>query len=121
MSITRKLQSVSGLSTSQIKLISRHLPREQDALLAAVSDVPSSLVEKVLGITRAHDRDQAQFEECLSHVRAFATGGLYGMQRLNEVIDVVLKHFDMEREKWEILTAANVEMDFQTGALSSAR
>lgn len=121
MSITRKLQVVSGLSTSQIKLISRHLPREEDALLAAVSDVPSSLVERVLGITRAHDRDQAQFEECLSHVRAFATGGLYGMQRLNEVIDVVLKHFDMQREKWEILTAANVEMDFQTGALSSAR
>ena len=39
------------------------------------------------------------------------------MQMLNTLIDVILGHFAMEKERWEILTSANVSMDFQTGKL----
>ena len=124
MSLTRKLQAVSGLTTDQIRLIARHMPRDAGALAAATvgEDLLSDKArDKVLAITTVHVRDQARFNECLSHVRAFATGGLYGMQLLNERIEVILRHFDMEKERWEILTSANVSMDFQTRKLVPRR
>ena len=123
MSLTRKLQSVEGLTTDQIKCLARHMPRDAVALASVMNGttLPDSKCDRVLEITRAHVRDQTRFEECLSHVRAFASGGLYGIQRLNEVIDVILKHFGMEKEKWELLTSADVSMDFQTGRLRARK
>ena len=116
MSLTKKLQSVKDLSKEQIKLITRSMPRESDEL-NALMELSDETNDKVLTITRAHKRDQVQFDECLSHVKAFARGGLSGVERLNEVNEVIFKHFDMEKEKWEILTAAHVGMDFQSGRL----
>ena len=121
MSLTRKLQSVTCLSPDQIRLIARYLPRDSDSLDSSIAQngaISDDARDRVLAITCAHARDQALFDECLSHVRAFSSGGLSGMQRLNEVFDVIIGHFGMEKEKWEILASANVGMDFQTGRLS---
>jgi hypothetical protein len=120
MSLTRKLQSVKGLTTSQIKLIARHMPRDTDTLASALANegqLSDKARARVLEITSTHVRDQKSFDECLSHVQAFAKGGPYGMQMLNTLIDVILGHFAMEKERWEILTSANVSMDLQTGKL----
>lgn len=117
MSLTRKLQFLSDdLSADQINHIARTMPRES-AELQSIVNLPEEIHAKVLAITRAHQRDQFRFDECLSHVKAFARGGLSGVASLNSVHGNIFKHYDMEAEKWEILTAANVGLDFQTGNL----
>jgi hypothetical protein len=119
MSLTKKLQSVPDLSKDQIKLITRSMPRELEQLKAVFADevLSDDVYDAVLVVTRSHKRDQAKSNECLSYIKAFSNGGLCGMERLNEVQQNIFKHFKMEKEKWEILTAANVGLDFQSGRL----
>ena len=65
MSLTRKLQSVKGLTTSQIKLIARHMPRDTDTLASALANegqLSDKARARVLEITSTHVRDQKSFD-----------------------------------------------------------
>ena len=117
-SLTVKLQFTRILTTDQINLIVRHLPCDMDGLRSMVPELTDEAeLNKVLAITRAHTRNQDQFLECASVLRAYARGGEYGVHLLNKLHSVVIKHYHMEGEKWEVLTAAGVSMDFETGEL----
>jgi hypothetical protein len=116
-SLTLKLQCARVLSANQVESVMYHLPRDAEQLYALAPGLSPADEEKVLGITRAHERNQARFLECVSHLRAFARGGAYGVHMLNTLHDRILAHFGMQDEKWEALTAAGVRVDFETGAL----
>lgn len=116
-SLTLKLQGAQILSTNQIKLISRHFPRDIERLRALIPGLSSDDAATVLKITNTHRRDQEQFAECASVLRSFANGGDYGVHLLNKLHPVVIKHYAMEDEKWEVLTAAGVSVNFETGEL----
>ncbi len=116
-SLTMKLQGTHFLTPYQIKRIAHHMPRDEDRLNALVSGISTENGEKVLGITRAHERDQAQFLECVSFLRAYAKGGKYGVYLLNIHHESIIAHFGMQEETWEALTAAGVTVNFETGRL----
>jgi hypothetical protein len=118
-SLTLKLQrGCDSLSTDQIKRITRALPTQADGLAGILTE--SQLLttsEDVLRITRAHERDQERFDECVLELRAFSSGGLYAMELLNNVYPNILTHYGMQGEKWEVLTAAGIGIDFKNGRL----
>jgi hypothetical protein len=116
-SLTLKLQGTRVLSADQIASVVHRLPRDAEQLHALVQGLSPEDQDKVLGITCAHERNQARFLECVSHLRAFARGGPYGVQMLNKLHDRILAHFEMQDEKWEALTSAGVKVDFETGKL----
>ena len=116
-SLTLKLQCAHVLTAEQISQITHLLPRDVDQLRSLAPGLSVEEGEKVLGVTCAHERDQARFIECVSHLRAFARGGTYGVHMLNKLHDRIIAHFGMQGEKWETLTAAGVKVDFATGAL----
>jgi len=117
-SLTLKLQCARVLSANQVESVMYHLPRDAEQLYALAPGLSPADEEKVLGITRAHERNQARFLECVSHLRAFARGGTYGVHMLNKLHDRIIAHFGMQGEKWETLTAAGVAVDFETGGVS---
>ena len=119
MSLTVKLQRrCDSLSTDQIKLIARRLPRDMDALETILSKEEISIMgESVLSITQKHERNQERFDECVRELRAFSSSGLYAMHLLNKVHPLILDYYGMQGEKWEVLSAAGVSIDFQTGKL----
>ena len=118
-SLTLKLQrGCDSLSTEQIKRITRTLPTQMDGLVDILTESQrASIGEDVLRITCAHERDQERFEECVLELRAFSTGGLYAMQLLNNVYPNILAHYGMQGEKWEVLTAAGIGIDFKNNRL----
>lgn len=119
-SLTLKLQNTHVLTTDQINQITRHLPRDLDGLLKLAADLSPEDGEKVLKITCAHERNQARFLECVSFLSAYARGGEYGVHLLNKLHERIIAHFGMQDEKWEVLTAAKVTVDFETGKLSAS-
>ena len=118
-SIGIKLQKTHTLTEDQLKCVVTYLPRDANHLREIVPDINEGNVEKVLAITRAHERNQARFAECVSHLRAFVRGGDYGVHLLNRLHDRILTHFGMQDERWEALTAAGVRVNVETGGLSA--
>ena len=116
-SLTLKLQSTHALTADQIKRVVCELPHDSDRLREMAPGLEDCDLDKVLKITRAHERDQAQFLECVSMLRAYARGGDYGMHLLNKLHGVIIAHYGMEDERWEVLTAAGVTLNFETGVL----
>jgi len=117
-SLARKQQLVFG--EDQIKLISRHMPRDFETLRTKCGLTPrqiESYGNRLLAITGAHERDQEKFEDCYKEIKAFASGGLYAMERLNKVGARILEHFGMEDEKYDVLSAAGVYEDAETGRI----
>jgi hypothetical protein len=119
ISLTTRLQATHLLTTNQIKSVVRHLPKDMDQLNLTLPDFNANENEKlkVLEITRAHERDQDQFVECIQTLKAYAKGGNYGMDLLNKLHNVVINHYCMQDEKWEVLMCAGVSMNFETGEL----
>lgn len=117
-SLTLKLRGMHVLTEDQIKQITRYLPRDVDRLHQLIAGLSEEDVAKVLKVTTTHERDQEQFLECVSTLRAYARGGLAGMDLLNKLHGVIIGHYGMHDEKWEVLTAAGVAVDFETGRLS---
>jgi hypothetical protein len=64
--------------------------------------------DQVLSLIQAHPRDSEKFKDCVAEMRAFATGGEYAMDVLGKVYGNILRHFDMEKEKEEIMAAVGV-------------
>ena len=116
-SLTLKLQSTHALTADQIKRVACNLPRDADPLREMAPGLEDSDLDKILKITRAHERDQERFQECVSVLRAYAQGGNYGMHLLNKLHDVIIMHYEMQDEKWEVLTAAGTTLNFETGEL----
>jgi hypothetical protein len=77
--------------------------------------------ERILEITAAHERDQADFEECVLEIKAFSRGGLPGMERLDAVYTQILKHFNMEGESEEIFDACSLYFDADRNRLKRKR
>ena len=116
-SIGIKLQKTHTLTEDQLKCVVTYLPRDANHLREIVPDINESNVEKVLAITRAHERNQERFTECVSHLRAYVRGGEYSMHLLNKLYGVIIAYFGMQDETWEVLIAAGVTLDITTGAL----
>jgi hypothetical protein len=116
-SIGIKLQSTHALTADQLKCVVTHLPRDADRLREMAPGMDEGDMEKVLAITRAHERNQERFAECVSHLRAYVRGGEYSMHLLNKLYGVIIAYFGMQDETWEVLIAAGVTLDITTGAL----
>jgi hypothetical protein len=120
--LSRKNQLVFG--EDQIKLIARHMPRDLEALRTQCLLTPPQVEaygHRLLDITGKHERDQEKFEDCYLEIKAFADGGEYAMQLLNKVSARILKHFGMEDDKYDVLSAAGVREDAETGRLKRQR
>jgi len=105
---------------AQCKLISRHMPKDFEALRSKCGFTDSQIKSygnTLLTITASHERDQEKFEQCCREIKAFATGGLYAVQRLNRVYPSILSHFGMEGEKYDVFDAAGVYEDAETGMI----
>jgi len=116
--LARKQKMV--FSEDQCKLISRYMPKDFEALRVKCDFLDSQIKSygnALLTITASHERDQDKFEACYREIQAFAAGGLYAMERLNKVCPVILSHFGMEQEKYDVYDAAGVWEDPETGRL----
>ena len=116
-SLGLKLQSTRTLTADQLNRVVARLPRDADSLREMAPGLDEGDVEKVLAITRAHERNQERFTECVSHLRAYVRGGEYSMHLLNTLYGVIIAYFGMQDETWEVLIAAGVTLDITTGAL----
>ena len=117
-----KFKPTMVFDLDHLKLIARHMPKTSAELS---THIPSHMVtaygDKILEVTIAHGRDQSRFEECVLEIRAFARGGLPGMDRLDKIYTQVLKHFEMEDETEEIFDACNLFYDINRNRLSRKR
>ena len=121
-SLSRKQQLVFG--EDQVKLISRHMPKNLEDLRVKCLLTPPQIDaygNRLLDITGRHERDQEKFEDCYREIKAFANGGEYAMQLLNKVCKRILEHFGMLDEKYDVLSAAGVYEDAETGRLKRCR
>lgn len=90
------------------------MPRDLKALRIKCLLTPSQIEvygSSLLDITGKDKRDQEKFEGCYREIRAFAAGGDYAMQLLNKVCERIFKHFGMQDEKYDALSAAGVHKD----------
>lgn len=116
--VARKQHAV--FSEDQCKRISRHMPKTFEALKSKCGFTDSQIKaygNALLTIIASHERDQEKFEDCFKEIRAFATGGLYAIQRLNVVHKNILAHHGMQDEKYDVFDAAGVWEDPETGKL----
>ena len=91
----------------QLRSIARYMPREMDDLSKHLSQEQIKLFgDDMLRITLAHtSRDQAKFEECILEIGAFERGGLPGMERLDRVYNMILRHYCVEVDMEEVFEA----------------
>jgi hypothetical protein len=118
--LARKQKTV--FTDDQCKLISRHMPRDFEALRTKCEFTESQISSygnHLLLIIATHDRDQEKFEECFREIQAFARGGRYGMHLLNAVYPRIISHFGMESDKYDVFDAAGVWEDAETGKLKA--
>ena len=82
-------------SADQVELVARYMPTDADALRTKCGLIDTQIKaygEQLLGITRAHERDQEKFEDCVAEIKAFVRGGMTAMQILNKVYKLSLIH-----------------------------
>lgn len=123
-SLIRKHKPHVVFSAEQRSLIARHMPmNEEDLKVKAKMDDTQikAYGAQLLSITRLHERDQSQFEECVAELKAFERGGRIGMEILNRVYTQIAHQFGVEDEIWEALSAAGVRMDSETQKLKRKR
>ena len=110
------------LDFDSIKLITRHLPRTEEALRMLI---PISFVtaygERILEVTINHERDQDRFEDCVKEMDAFVRGGVPGMAVLDRVYKSILKQFGMEDEMEEVLDACKIYVHAERNCLKRRR
>jgi len=107
-------------SADQVELVARYMPTDADALRTKCGLIDTQIKaygEQLLGITRAHERDQEKFEDCVAEINAFVRGGMAAMQILNKVYKRIIAHFGMDAEMYDVLKAAGVYVDADTGKL----
>lgn len=107
-------------SKEQMDLVTRPMPMDTEDLRTKCGMIETQIKaygDQLLGITKAHGRNQEKFEECVAEIRAFVRGDMIGMNLLNRVYKNIIKHYDMEPEMHDVLKAAGAYMDTETGKL----
>ena len=116
--LARKQQLI--FSNEQMDLVTRHLPMDTEDLRTKCGMIETQIKAygaQILGITKAHGRDQEKFEECVAEIKAFVRGGMAGMQILNRVYTNIIKHYEMEPEMHDVLKAAGAYLDTDSGKI----
>ena len=108
--------------SDHIKTIARHMPRTEGELRKLIPEsVMLAYGECIIEVTKAHNRDQGVFEDCVGEINAFTRGGLPGMAVLDRVYKNILKQYGMVDDMEEVFDACKIYLHTDQNRLKRKR
>ena len=113
----------SLLEEAEITSIARYMPVTPEELEKILQSADKRLAhaEWILEATRAHWRDQNQFNDCVSEIMAFVNGGTSAINILKNVFRRIITHYEMDGDTSSVLDACGLYWQPFEGALKRKR